>query len=62
MAGGTVFISSLLVSVTTPFILKGGCGLFQFFICACRVQTEFLFETFMHVFISNKLETKRQLM
>ena len=56
MAGGTVFISSLLVSVTTPFILKGGCGLFQFFICACRVQTEFLFETFMHVLFQTNLK------
>ena len=27
-----------------------------------RVQTTFLFETSVHVFISNKLETRRQLM
>ena len=61
MAGGTVFISSLLVSVTTPFILKGGCSLFRFF-GACRVQTEFYLKPPCMFLFQNKLETKRQLM
>ena len=60
MAGGTVLISSLLVSVTTPFILTGGCGLFRRF--CMKGSNNVLFETSVHVFISNKLETKRQLM